>query len=320
MEPAGETEWPEALSNPDEVRAWIAEVLPGRPEVGGPKQVYQATARTVTAQFTVAGAESVVFKASALDLFGGASRIYELLGRHCAGHVPELLTWRQQKGQTWLLFRSFHGQSLDASPLPSGSLSRLPHTPVSQVPRVFKTVVGYIGEKHAAYWQGHEGPRAELMPLVPELLARAAHYQGRIERWAAELAAGGWPQSLDHPDLHLGNAVLQPEGRVLIYDWEEAVVSCPFFSMDQVLDDVRALDQAHAEAWEPQVRRAYLDVLPWGDAEGRERAFELAMLLLPVKKAYEYIQTDRALGAVEGNRHLTAILHEAVQRWEAAVG
>ncbi len=341
MEPAGETEWPEALSNPDEVRAWIGEALSGGPEISGPERIYQATVRTVTAQFTVAGAEPVVFKASALDLFGGAPRIYELLDRKCAGHVPELVAWRQRKGQTWLLFRSFHGQPLDASPtldgilalartlariqvtlaaLPPGSLSGLPRTPVSQVPRVFETVLGYIGEKHAAHWQGHDGPRAELVPLVPELLARAAQYHGQVERWAAELAAGGWPQSLDHPDLHLGNAVLQPDGRVLIYDWEEAVLSCPFFSMDQVLDDVRALDQGHAEAWEPQVRQAYLDALPWGSAEGRERAFALAMLLLPVKKAYEYIQTDRALGAVEGNRHLTAILHEAVQRWGAVAG
>jgi hypothetical protein len=149
MEPAGETEWPEALWNRDGVRAWIAEELAGEPEIGGPERVYQATARTVTAQFTVAGAEPVVFKASAMDLCGGAPRIYDLLDRHCARHVPELVTSRQQKGQTWLIFRSFHGQPLDASPMldgilalactlariqvmpaaaPPGSLSGLPHT------------------------------------------------------------------------------------------------------------------------------------------------------------------------------------------------
>jgi hypothetical protein len=64
------------------------------------------------------------------------------------------------------------------------------------------------------------------------------------------------------------------------------------------------------------VRAAYLDALPWGTRSARKRGFALAMALLPIKKAHEYMRTDFALGRVEGNRHLTAILLNMLRRWE----
>src|SRR5262245_56219479 len=41
--PAQMPDWPVALGDPREVRAWISHVLPGRPPVSGPTQIYQVT-------------------------------------------------------------------------------------------------------------------------------------------------------------------------------------------------------------------------------------------------------------------------------------
>jgi hypothetical protein len=67
------------------------------------------------------------------------------------------------------------------------------------------------------------------------------------------------------------------------------------------------------------VRRAYLEALPWGSFVQRNRALDLALLLLPIKKANEYRQLDQAIGRMAGNRHLALILTDAVRRWEAVV-
>jgi hypothetical protein len=67
------------------------------------------------------------------------------------------------------------------------------------------------------------------------------------------------------------------------------------------------------------VHRANLEALPWGSFVQRNRALDLALLLLPIKKANEYRQLDQAIGRMAGNRHLALILTDAVRRWEAVV-
>ncbi len=60
---------------------------------------------------------------------------------------------------------------------------------------------------------------ARLRTLRPALVARADR-----------LAAFGLPETVEHDDLHDGN-VLMSEGRPVIFDWGDACISHPFFSL-----------------------------------------------------------------------------------------
>jgi hypothetical protein len=123
--------------------------------------------------------------------------------------------------------------------------------------------------------------------------------------------------------------VRKRDGGILIYDWEEANLSCPFFSLDRLLDDARPLhlrigspintsDQLPYTPAELAVRSAYLAEIPWGNYAERERGFDLAMCLGPIKTAYEAIGLAEALGWEEGSPHILAwALGRALPRWRA---
>jgi hypothetical protein len=91
-------------------------------------------------------------------------------------------------------------------------------------------------------------------------------------------------------------------------------VTLPFFSLDELLANASAYGDRAGES----VRAAYLGVLPWGTLAERQRALDLALLLLPIKKAHEYCQLSQAIGHAEGNPHLAFVLTDGVRRWEAA--
>jgi hypothetical protein len=146
-----------------------------------------------------------------------------------------------------------------------------------------------------------------------------------VAAWTDELLSGHWPDSLDHVDLHAENVIRTSTGGILIHDWEEANLSCPFFSLDRLLDDAREVDESVSTPGsllytpaERAVRDAYLKALSWGDAARRERGFDLAMCLAPIKTAYEGIVLAETLGWEEGSPHITAwALGRALPRWRA---
>jgi hypothetical protein len=365
-EDEGEHVWPEVMLSAAEARAWIATVLPGSPEVFGPIEIFQAKGWGVTASFAAAGAattpggarrgEEVIFKASALPLFSAAPRMAEMLARHAPGDVPDVIAWQRHGAQTWTLFRPFEGQSLEKlralEPLlelartlahiqmavaaaPAAGKEGLPRTPVERLPALFEVVARDVRERQAAYWEETEQGRqmADQFALPADVAARVEAMRPHVARWTVELAADSWPETVDHVDLHWSNAVVRPDGGVLIFDWEEAVLSLPFFSLDRLLNDARELDLGEDAAWrahpdaplytpaERALRGAYLDALAWGGRTARERAFELAMALAPVKTAYEAMEYAQALGYRQGAPFATAwALGRALPRWTALTG
>lgn len=76
--------------------------------------------------------------------------------------------------------------------------------------------------------------------------------------------------SVDHNDLHLGNAYPGP----LISDWGDAVVSHPFCSLRRLAFDALG---AGGDGLRVRVEEAYLSV--WGDAAQQRRVLELAYRL-----------------------------------------
>ncbi|MGZ6321517.1 MAG: hypothetical protein ACXWQR_19715 [Ktedonobacterales bacterium] len=352
---ADEHEWPSEAIDAEQVQAWIASVLPTHPRVLGPVEVLQAKEWGVTARFIAvtpnlsnssgASAEEVVFKAGWLRRFAQAPEVYSLLGRHCQGNVPDLLATAHQGDETWTLFRAFDGPTVESlrqsEPLldlartlahiqstiadaPAEERQPLPRTPLTLLPMMFDTVLHDVRERHAPFWQITDGqPLAQHFHLPADPATQMAAYRPLIRQWTDELQQGNWPESIDHVDLHWENAIFQPDGRILIYDWEEAALSCPFFSLDRLLDDARELDGLGESGADPSpterlLRDAYLDALPWHTRDRRERALNLALCLAPIKTAYEGILLAEALDWDEGMPNVTAwALGRALPRWSA---
>lgn len=348
--------WPESLIQAGAVRAWIASVLPGTPEVVGPILVHQAKEWGVTASFAATGTEAreVVFKAAWHPLFHEAPRVYALLDRHCAGRVPALLAEARHGRQTWTLFAAFEGVPIEEvhtqealialarraaeiqtaiAALSPEELDGLPRMPMGNLPVMFEAVLRNVRERQRPLWRGSAEDLAEQFAIPPDAVERLEAFQPALAEWTRELMAAPIPVSLDHVDLHWGNAVLRPDGSVLIFDWEEAMLSCPLFSLDRLLNDARELDLGEAAAWagmlggplytptEAALRDAYLDALPWGTRDERARAFELAIRLAPVKTAYEGIQFAGALGWDGEPSLVTAwAVSRMLARWTATPG
>ncbi len=352
---ANEPAWPADLLDAAEAADWIAAVLPGRPAVAGPIEIYRSKEWGVTARFAVgttrhnssrpAGGDprqpdGVVFKASSLPLFSSSPAVYELLTPRFPDCAPELLAWDRRGEQTWTLFRPFAGRKLSEvrsleglvelartvariqagiARLPHGETARLPYLSVQTLPVLFEALLRDIRDRHLALWRADGWLAARGIALPDDPRGALARFQQRVEAWSAELKAGGWPDAIDHVDLHTDNAVLQDDGRVLIYDWEEAIVGCPFFSLDRLLADAREYATgADGVGAARAVRDAYLDALPWQTRERRGRALDLALRLAPIKTAYEGEIFAEARGWADGHPRLTAwCMARALQRWGA---
>ncbi len=109
--------------------------------------------------------------------------------------------------------------------------------------------------------------------------AQLARLHGELAAFAdacTRLAASGVPETIQHDDLHDGNAFLRGEDHV-VFDWGDACIAHPFHSLVVVL---RSL--AYRNTWRPgggevtRLRDAYLE--PWGDNGSHEELVAAAEL------------------------------------------
>jgi hypothetical protein len=116
-----------------------------------------------------------------------------------------------------------------------------------------------------------------------------------VERHCRELASFGIADTVQHDDLHDGN-VLMRDGRAVIFDWGDACVSHPFFTLTVTLRVVAF--RAGLDEWSPALERlrdAYLE--PWRDLASRPelvRAAELARRLGQVSRVLCWHRVARA--------------------------
>jgi len=111
--------------------------------------------------------------------------------------------------------------------------------------------------------------------------------------------------------------VLKSDGQVLIYDWEEADLGFPLFSLDKLLLAAEDPERGGSPAAAITVRDAYLEALPWKTREEKERAFDLGPLLSPIRYTYADKLFAEALGwkAAEPVATWVAL---ALRRWDEA--
>ena len=334
---ASTTEWPTERVDAGAVRAWIGDVLPGRPAVEGPTVTHRSNAWGVTARFVAhgdTGATEVVLKANFLPMSFSGAAVYELLGRRCPDDVPHLLASVEEPRRRWALFAAFEGETVgsigELGPLvevartiariqvtvagsPEMLTSDLPRSPIERMPDVYDALLANVERRFVAATGGDAEAFATAHGLPAVALSTLRAGRPDVARWCEELAAGPWPPSIHHVDLHPNNAVLRQDGTVLIFDWEEGDLGFPLFVLDKLL--------LAAEEWwgvdgASTVRDAYLDALPWGTRGERERAFAVAQLLSPFRYAAADLRFADAM-AWDPAGQVARWLGVALRRWAA---
>jgi hypothetical protein len=243
--------------------------------------------------------------------------------------APEVV--RTQRGRLYALYRPFAGVPVYQSERPEAvvelarTLARIqvavaarPEAETDGIPRVppaavatqYEAWLRYVRDHHLPRWERGSGRSPRDLGDPRRVLERLERLQAKVRAWAEELRAGGWPLTIDHTDFHHGNAVVQADGRIVVFDWVEAVLSSPFFSLEELL-------------WRPgvraaEVRDAYLDALPWQTRARRERALELGARLSEVKNAYNYEVFWEAFGRPGGSAgSVDQFVRQTLPRWEA---
>ena len=333
--------WPEAVIPQSSARDWIRGALPGMPVISGPDTIARSKEWSVTASFSARwrdGREQFLFfKAIWGGMFPAAPWVYTLVRRVARQSAPALAAWTPRPDGAWMLFKAGDGRPLASeslpelmelartlariqvavAALPATAVAGLPVVRVADLPAMFDTLVADIRDRQLAFWLDVAPELAEQFCLPADLLEQLARFRPFITRWSEQLAAGGWPLSVDHVDVQSENAWLS-DGGVVLLDWDEANLSCPFFSVDLLLDD--AFECGGSAAVEA-VLSAYRDTLPWGTPELRAEAIRLALCLSPIKHAFEAQQLAARTGWPEGSPHITAwALGRALPRWRAATG
>ena len=294
--------WPEDIDvGVADARAWISESLGSPAEL---HDVIHVKFWGFTARFTNRD-RLVVFKVAAPAIFPGAPTMVRFVNEVSPMAAPTLLACSDHGRQQWMLFEHVVGTKASAG---GGAAAMAVAEAVADVqrraqdrdltglPSLLPTEVPHL--------------LTDLDDQPTELVAELERARPALERWAGELDELV-PHSIDHVDLHLDNAICGSDDRLVILDWEEAVVSSPLFSLERLLEDAEELGVTEL------VKRTYLErLLPDHAAGDRTHALALASALVPLKVAHEAREFARLHEWEYRHTKLTTkCLETAVSRW-----
>jgi len=208
--------------------------------------------------------------------------------------------------------RAFARIQVDIADAPAAAKETIPRLPVAQLPVLYDDLLRRIERHYLPRWLAGGDEYPDDLPEPQAGLAFLASRRGAVTRWTSELAAGNWPDTIDHVDLQPSNAVVTEEGRVVIFDWEESFLTCPFFSVVQWMHRTAPCGEA--------ARDAYLGALSWGTRPQRERALELAVLLHDIKDYHtlEVIRDSEGFSGVHP-RGAIMFIRRALKAWPDGV-
>jgi hypothetical protein len=123
---------------------------------------------------------------------------------------------------------------------------------------------------------------------------------GRVEELAGELASLGPAAAIDHSDMHAGN-VLAPGDGYVFFDWHEAAVTHPFFSMVVATRWLETHHGVQAGSREDlRLRDAYLDAWAGHGSRASLRAALVAALRVgPLTRALGWMRVLEDLPPAE---------------------
>jgi hypothetical protein len=276
-----------------EAEAWIGEQLRGL-EVEVDAVVQERTWSISTVLLVETGRGPFYFKAVPL-VFASEPTLTRELGRRHPGLVPRVVAVDEDRG--WLLMEAFEGITLDEK----GDLDTL----AAALQRYARLQVEWADRPRDLLALGCADRRLEelereidhaladeaaLVPdgperLSPEQLHAVPALQGRLRAACAELRAHGLPPTLEHGDLH-GSNIVETANGFLFYDWSDACLSVPFFSLVPLFEFGDLSELPHDRG---VLRSAYLE--PWGKLVPSERlveAFELSLFVGLFHQAISY--------------------------------
>ncbi|HEX6699113.1 MAG TPA: aminoglycoside phosphotransferase family protein [Gaiellaceae bacterium] len=297
--------------------AWISRHVEVAGEIEQPHVRPWATAMRVP---TPAGA--VWFKAS-IPLLAHEGAVVEVLARRQPDLVPELIALDRASG--WMLQRDA-GTRLRELAAGRELLDRW----AELLPLYADLQLDAAVDRDVFLDAGAPDRRLAALPSAYARLVedvggalsaderRAAHAL-EVERLCDELAAPGVPETIQHDDFHDGNVFVR-DGRYVFFDWGDACVSHPFFTLVVTLGSVGYGLELGDDAPElARLRDAYLE--PWtrfAPLAALRDVFPIAHLLGRVCRALAWSELSPKLpppfdeeyvvGAVE---HLRAALAEA---------
>jgi hypothetical protein len=294
-----ELDWPTDRPEFTDLPTWLASALPGRPTITGPIRVLNVKRWGGTALFDADG-RLVVVKHAQPALFAGSAAVHAAVQRVCPDVVAPLLAHADGPGWQRSVFGFVDGPTAEQAG-----------------PHALVTVAATLGHTQAALARTDlHGLPAYQVDLVPDRLTEDLSTAGDqdpalvselraalpVLRRYAELLAEVLPASVDHPDLHHSNAIMNGESDVVLLDWAAAAVGCPLFSLHRLLADAGdALTTA-------SMIDAYLDALFAGRSPGSRRLLDLAMILAPLKLAVEARAFVRGLDLPHPHTRRTAEL------------
>lgn len=299
--------------------AWIrAQLGPlGREASGAVQEVKLRPWSAVLRAPTSAG--DIYFKAN-LPALANEPALTRLLARIDPGHVLPVLA--EEPAEGWML--QADGGPAMRSRLDGSDDVRRWEEMLGRYAELQVRASEHVGELLAA---GAPDRRLDALPGLYEHLVETGpdDLRGlgpRIAALCAQLDAFGLPLSVDHGDLHSAN-VLAPGDGYVFFDWHEATVTHPFFSMVVVMRSV-----AHGHGIEPgtaaaaRLRDAYL--APWAGFGGQaslQPALDLALRVGPLTRALAWMRVLRGVPPPERAEwadHVPGWLHDLRAELERA--
>jgi len=321
-----ELKWDEEKVPLTEVQAWIEKAIDSH-DVKGPTKIFRSNDWGITAMFQ--GDQDYVCKIAFLPLFQTSPSIYTFLNSLESPHLPHVVKAENINGQTWLLFTPFEGK-VDNKTYSIDEIVKIARTmaliqnqatqkdykdiPVYSVADVESECIDFISHVQERYQEDYIqnsqliSENLSLEQTELELLALEETYT-YIKKWIKKacrsLAQHPIPLSLYHLDLHMGNSAKLDNGERLIFDWEEAVITIPFFSINKLVQDAKKTNTNNDETgkylrWtenENIVIQAYVQTLdlpiPY---EETAKLMDLSLSIVPIFYASLSFQFIKQVG------------------------
>ncbi|AQQ54579.1 phosphotransferase [Planococcus lenghuensis] len=335
----------------EDVREWIASSIPDSRKVEGPITIFRSNDWGITASFHVYNGHSVqevVCKIAFLPIFQSSPAIYTALSQLNSGAVPVYINGKTEDGLTWLLFEKFSGHlireeanlnalidiakqmaDLQKQFTPIANEHAIPYYSLRHLAVQLPVFVEHAKNVYRPQWTAQQEQliknnldgKEDLLAICDAgILDRMASAMAEL---CGQLDGFSLPYSIDHLDLHSNNAIRTKGGEVIVFDFEEAVISCPLFSLEKLLDEAAEFENSYSghkhkiqwSAAQLQLRDAYLLALDPNVRNDRLiTMFDYMAAVAPIKYAY---QSSYFLEQV-GSQHMEAELmaESFVKAWK----
>lgn len=316
--------WREDLVKVSDAKQWIVSNISDADSVDGPIEVFRSNDWGMTALLKVNktnGFIEVVLKIGFLPLFKTSPSIYQSLEELNSNHVVSYITGQIKESQTWLLFEKFDGEQVrefdnyelisemavtmarlqvDFRNLSEKVKRDIPAYDYQKLKRTLEEYISRAVDEFAPVWNSEAHQLNENFNLSIENL-EAISKQENLKKMIEvsnevcdKLAQLNAPLSIYHIDFHTNNASLSEKGEILLYDFEEAVITNPFFVLDKLLYEVSDIEKdtnlvnLHIQ-WTPAQRElmnTYLEEFKDIDESLKLKMFDLAMIVSPLLYGY----------------------------------